>query len=139
MTRVVIDANVLASAAAGHPDSPSRRLLDALASGRIEAVLCDRILQELDRALERPYFVARVTPIERRMLGAVLRAAAEMLPDPVAPPATVRDPGDDYLVALAIGARAEAIVTGDRDLLDHDGLEPPAITPRTACERFGLT
>jgi predicted nucleic acid-binding protein len=32
MTRVVIDANVLASATAGHPDSPSRRLLDALAS-----------------------------------------------------------------------------------------------------------
>jgi predicted nucleic acid-binding protein len=62
-----------------------------------------------------------------------------MLPDPVAPPATVRDPRDDYLVALAIGARAEAIVTGDRDLLDHDGLKPPAISPRTACERFGLT
>jgi hypothetical protein len=28
MTRVVIDANVLASATAGHPDGPSRRLLD---------------------------------------------------------------------------------------------------------------
>jgi putative PIN family toxin of toxin-antitoxin system len=138
MTRVVIDANVFASAAAGHPHSPSRRLLNALAAGRIEVVLCDRILQEVDRALERPYFIARVTPIERRMLGAVLRAVAEMLPDPVAPRATVRDPRDDYLVALAIEAQAEAIVTGDRDLLDHHDLEPPAITPRTACERFGL-
>ncbi len=54
MTRVVIDANVLASATAGHPESRSRRLLDSLASGRIDAVLCDRILQELDRALQRP-------------------------------------------------------------------------------------
>ena len=77
MTRVVIDANVLASAAAGHPDSPSRRLLNALAAGRIEAVLCDRILREVDRALQRPYFLARVTPIERRMFGEVLRAVAE--------------------------------------------------------------
>jgi uncharacterized protein len=138
MTRVVIDANVLASATAGHPDSPSRRLLDAIASDRIEAVLCDRILQELDRALQRPYFVARVTAVERRTVGAVLRAAADMLPDPVAPLAVVRDPRDDYLVALARAAAVDAIVTGDRDLLDHARLEPPAITPRTACERFGL-
>lgn len=36
----------------------------------------------------------------------------------------VRDPGDDYLVALARAAGAEAIVTGDRDLLDHEGLVP---------------
>jgi predicted nucleic acid-binding protein len=68
-----------------------------------------------------------------------VEALAIMLPDPVAPPPLLRDARDDYLVALAIGGRADAIVTGDRDLLDHDGLEPPAITPRTACERFGLT
>jgi putative PIN family toxin of toxin-antitoxin system len=139
MTRVVIDANVLASAAAGHPDSPSRRLLNALSTGRIEAVLCDRILRELDRALERPYFAARVTALERRTLGAVLRAVAEMLPDPVAPPAAVRDPDDDYLVALARSAAVDAIVTGDRDLLEHPGLEPAALTPRAACDRFGLS
>jgi hypothetical protein len=60
-------------------------VLDALASSRFEAVLCDRILRELDRALERPYFTARVTPIERRQLGAVLRAVAEMLPAPLRP------------------------------------------------------
>jgi putative PIN family toxin of toxin-antitoxin system len=138
MTRVVVDANVLASATAGHPDSPSRRLLDALAWGRIDAVLCDRILQELDRALKRPYFAARVTQAERDAVGAVLRAAADVRPDPVQPQQVLRDPGDDYLVALAGSAGADAIVTGDRDLLDHAGLEPPAITPRTACERFGL-
>jgi len=43
MTRVIIDANVLASGIAGHPHSPSRRLFEALAADRIEAVLCDRI------------------------------------------------------------------------------------------------
>jgi hypothetical protein len=32
--------------------------------------------------------------------------------------------------ALARGANANAIDTGDRDLLDDAGLEPPAITPR---------
>ncbi|HEY2655753.1 MAG TPA: hypothetical protein VGI55_08185 [Solirubrobacteraceae bacterium] len=48
MTRVVVDANVLASGIAGHPDSPSRGLLEALTADRIEAAPCDRILRELD-------------------------------------------------------------------------------------------
>jgi predicted nucleic acid-binding protein len=71
MTRVVIDANVLASATAGHPDSPSRRLLDALASGRIDAVLCDRILQELDHAPARASLFAVAVSFSQP-LGAVV-------------------------------------------------------------------
>jgi len=63
---------------------------------------------------------------------------AVMHGDPVSPPRVLRDPDDDYLVALARDAGAVAIVTGDRDLLDHVGLEPPAIAPRQACERSGL-
>ncbi len=139
MTRVVIDANVLASAAAGHPDSPSRRLIAALTTRRVQAILCERTLAELARTLERPYLSRRVTPAECRRFDLTLRLVCEMLPDPSEPPRGLRDPKDDYLVALAIGRRAEAIVTGDRDLLDHDGLEPPAISPRVACDRFGLT
>jgi hypothetical protein len=33
---------------------------------------------------------------------------------------------------------AGLIVTGDKDLLDHAGLQPPAIDPRSACEQLGL-
>lgn len=138
MTRVVIDASVLASGAVGHADSPSRRLLNAVLAGRIDVVLCDQILQELDRALRDRYFAARMSADERIAVGTVLRASADILPDPVAPPPVLRDPEDDYLVALAGSAEADAIVTGDRDLLDHVGLEPPAVTPRAACERLGL-
>jgi hypothetical protein len=39
---------------------------------------------------------------------------------------------------LAREANAEAIVTGDKDLLDPLDLRPPAIDARTACERLGL-
>jgi putative PIN family toxin of toxin-antitoxin system len=138
VTRVVIDASVLASAAGGHPASPSRRLFDAPAEGRIGSVLCEGILQEPDRALDRPYFAARVTTAEREAVVAVLRASADIHPDPVAQPKLLRDPNDDYLVALARSAGAEAIVTGEGDLLDHVDLVPPAITPREACGRFGL-
>jgi len=138
MTRVVIDANVLASGWRVIPTARRASYSRRLPPGRIEAALCDRILVELDRALQRPYFAARVTASERQRADAVLRAAADMQLDPVAPPAVVRVPRDDYVVALARSVGVGAIVTGDRDLLDHAGLQPPAITPRPACERFGL-
>ena len=60
------------------------------------------------------------------------------LRDPRSSPAVLRDPTDDYLVALAITARARAIVSSDKDVLDHPGLHPPALTPREACELLWL-
>ncbi len=63
-----------------------------------------------------------------------LELLAVVVPDPVAPASVLRDPTDDFLVALAVAAVADAIVTSDRDLLDHDGLQPPAINARAACE-----
>ena len=68
----------------------------------------------------------------------MLRTLAVILADPISPPPVLRDPGDDYLVALAKTASAEAIITGDRDLLDHPGLEPPAHTARQGCALLGL-
>lgn len=56
--------------------------------------------------------------------------------DPVDPAPVLRDSGDDYLLALARSAKAEVIVTGDKDLLDHTGLQPPAISAREAVGRL---
>lgn len=58
--------------------------------------------------------------------------------DPKEIEALLRDPDDDYLVALARMTGAEKIITGDRDLLDHAGLEPQAIDARAACKLLGL-
>jgi putative PIN family toxin of toxin-antitoxin system len=139
VTRVVLDASVLASATVAHPNSPSARVLEAAKEGAIQVVACAELIAEFDRALSRPYFTARLTEEERSSATEIVATLAIMLPDPAAPPRLLRDARDDYLVALAIDGRADVIVTGDRDLLDHEGLEPPAITPRAACERVGLT
>jgi len=54
-------------------------------------------------------------------------------------PAVCRDPRDDYLVALATASGAEAIVTGDLDLLaiDPKQLSTEVITPRQLIDRLG--
>ncbi len=101
-------------------------------------VVCEQLLGEVRRGLDSAYFRGCLTTEERETSLAAIGRIGWRMADPVAPPRVVRDPDDDYLVALAKASTATAIVTGDRDLLDHEGLEPPAITARAACVRFGL-
>lgn len=138
MTRLVLDTSTLVSGAVSPPTSPPAVLLDAAQAAVFDLIACPRILAEIERALKKRYFASRFTPAERAGLIETLRLLAIMLPDPTDAPNLVRDGDDDYLVALARAARADAIVSGDADLLDHDGLEPPAIHARAACELLGL-
>jgi putative PIN family toxin of toxin-antitoxin system len=138
VTRLVIDASVLVSAIASRGEGNPWLVLQAVRSGQIEMVTCEHLLAEVERALTSRYFAERITAAECTAALDALRALADVHPDPVDPPTVLRDPGDDYLVALANSGGAEAIVTGDRDLLDHRGLTPPAMTARSVCEKLGL-
>lgn len=119
MIRVVLDASVLLSATVGRRDSPPSLLLDAVRTGQIEAAVCEQLLIEVRDGLASRYFRDRVSADERTAFLEMLRALATIAPDPVDPPPVLRDRADDYLVALATAAGAKAIVSGDRDLLDH--------------------
>lgn len=101
-------------------------------------VVCDRLVGEVERGLASPYFRRRLTEEEREELILALVRIGLHRPDPVAPEAILRDPKDDYLLELAETANAVLIVTGDKDLLDHPDLDPPAVNARTACVRLGL-
>jgi putative PIN family toxin of toxin-antitoxin system len=86
-----------------------------------ELIVSPLLLAELDRALAYPKLRRRI-PIESgEALIDLLRRSATLVNDPEAgsAPISSRDPGDDYLLALAISERA-ALVTGDGDLLTID-------------------
>lgn len=138
MTRLVLDASVLLSGVVAKHSSPPGRLLLAARTEAFELVACPLIFKEVRRGLAKPYFAQRVTTAEAGELLDAFELLAIVLPNPEAPASVVRDPNDDYLVALAAVGKADAIVTGDRDLLDHDGLRPPALDARAACELLGL-
>ena len=95
-------------------------------------------LDEVRRGFQSSYFRKRLSAEDRDAVLVGLERVALMHSDPVSPPALLRDPDDDYLPALALDADADAIVSGDRDLLDHAELKPEAITPREACRRIGI-
>jgi len=88
--------------------------------------------------MEKPYFRSKLDRAQASELLRTFRLLAVTLPDPPVLREVLRDPTDDYLVELAQAGGAEAIVTGDRDLLDHDGLWPPAIDARAACALLRL-
>jgi putative PIN family toxin of toxin-antitoxin system len=139
LSRVVIDASTLLRALTGHPEASSAMLLAAVYDRKVEAVACPYLIEEVRENLrENPYFSARINEDEARRAIARIERAVTMLADPVDPEVLLRDPTDDYLVALARTAKTEFIVTGDGDLLAHIGLEPPAVTARNACEELGL-
>lgn len=139
MRRFVVDPSTLASATIGRPDAPPALLVDALGRGVFEAVICPNLIDELERALRQPYFRARVDPERAREAIEAIESVAIPFDDPIDPPRLVRDPDDDYLVALAKDSHAEAIVSSDHDLLENPAITPPPIDARAACERLGIT
>lgn len=139
MKRLVIDASTLVSGITGsRSESPPCLIYDALSETSVEAIICPRLLDEVERGLRKPYFRDSIDEQEIAEAILIIRDTGTMLDDPVDPPAVLRDPEDDYLIALASQADAEAVVTGDRDLLDHDDLKPPALDARAACKLLAL-
>jgi uncharacterized protein len=136
LKRVVVDPNVLLSALVGKPDAAPAVLLEAIHDHTVEMVACPALIAEVRKTLAEPYFRALLDEGEAEQAVAALQRVAVMRDDPVDPEPVLRDPSDDYLLALAQAGEAEAIVTGDKDLLDHAGLRPPAIRPREAVDRL---
>ncbi len=116
MARAVLDPNVLVSALIA-PAGVSAKLLGTARDGSFELIVSPLLLDELGTVLRREKFRRQVD------LDAVdaylddLRRDAEIGTDPdTPPPLRCEDPDDDYLIALAHGAKA-ALVSGDNHLL----------------------
>lgn len=139
MKRLVVDASTLTSGVASRPGGGTPwLLLLALIELEFEAVVCPRLIQEFSDALGNRYFQERFDPLDLDGIVTSVTDVATMYDDPVRVEQLLRDADDDYLVALARDSGAEAIVSGDKDLLDHPDLQPPAVNARGACELLGL-
>lgn len=94
-----------------------RELADAwLLERRFTVLSSEQVLDEVERALARPFFARRVAPADRADYIALLRS--ELLV--VAPRTKVRGvathPEDDLVLAAALDGAARYLVTGDQGL-----------------------
>lgn len=115
--RVVVDTNVVISAVLwkGPPD----QVLSLARSGRISIYASRALLDELNEVIRRPKFAVQVSRTGRTVDALLsdyrrltLRARNSQLTKRIS-----RDADDDAVLACALAAKAELIVSGDDDLL----------------------
>jgi uncharacterized protein len=125
--RAVVDVNVLISGALSAKGA-SAEILRASRDGLFELVVSEMLLAELERALGYPKLRKRIPAEKAAAFVNWVRDHGTLAEDPATPsPVGSRDPGDGYLLALAVSRRAY-LVTGDQDLLVlSDDL--PILTP----------
>ena len=133
MQRVVLDPSVLVSAVLSSSGAPAE-ILDRWRGGEFDLIVSPLLLNELEDVLLRPKFAAIVEEDDVRAYVDALAGEGLLVRDPPEPEQRTRDPDDDYIVALAIEAAAEAIVSGDADLLELENPPLPVLTPRQFVE-----
>jgi uncharacterized protein len=116
--RAVVDPSVLVSAFLGSPDAGPGQLVAAWRDHRFVMVVSPQLLAELGEVLARPKFERWAGDERGTAYVAAFAAQSERHADPEDAGGHLRDAEDDYLVALARAAQADAIVSLDRDLLD---------------------
>lgn len=128
MPKAVLDTTVLVSAFLRHsPGGVSYELLRFAGTGAYELYLSDDILEETaDVLLREGRHRQRYAYTDREVieycqdLGRLATIVSVTTVDPI-----VRDPNDDMIVACAVAAGADYLVTRDKDMLsigDHQGI-----------------
>jgi putative PIN family toxin of toxin-antitoxin system len=131
--RLVLDTNVVISALLWR-DIPYRLLETIRRQERSQLYSSSALLEELADVASRPALAKR--------LAAIGKTAPQILTDyletielvePADVPRVARDPDDDHVLACALAASAELIVSGDLDLLALTAYERiPIVTPAAA-------
>src|SRR5271169_439814 len=124
--RIVLDTNVLVSAALKQKSMPGMTALVVERSGGLLKSVATE--EQLFEVVARPYFTSLIDPdtrawLKKLMADAELVTITERI-------AACRDPTDDKFLELAVSGHADLIVSGDADLL---ALNPfrgvPIVTP----------
>ena len=136
--RIVLDTNVLVSALLFHKGTLTW-LRRAWQTERIKPLASKDTIAELIRVLAYPKF--RLADEDRQHLLADYLPWCESVSVPSASTVNLpvcRDPADIPFLVLAITAEADALVTGDRDLLELAGhYEISILTPAAFARDMG--
>src|SRR5207245_1053320 len=128
--RAAPDTNVIVSGVFWQ--GPPRQVLDAARAGKITLFTTPFLLVELPDVLSRPKFARRLAQagINAAALVVDFAALAVLVQPANIRPVVLADPDDDAVLACAVAAQADAIISGDTHLLQlrqYQGI--PVLTP----------
>jgi putative PIN family toxin of toxin-antitoxin system len=134
MAKAVLDTTVLVSALLTRkPGGASYELIRLAKDGAFELFISSDILEETAETLRYPRLRQRYAYSDADIIAFCLDLAliGTVVDDaPIVP--VVRDPDDDKIVACAVAASADYLVSRDKDLLslkEHEGIS--IISPET--------
>ena len=132
--RVVLDTNVLVFGLA-YPNGNPGRILNAWRQGALGLVLSKYILDEMVRVLPRFACVTLRSGEIRDLADSFLFMADIVAPDAELDE-TLRDQADQLILGTLRAARADYLITGDKDLLALAS-RYPIVTPAAFWARHG--
>lgn len=125
--RVVVDTNALVSRLLVPESTPPRAVRKAV--DEAELLVSEATVDELAEVLARAKFDRYVTVEERQTFIRLIGRIAVLVPV-IHSVDECRDPRDNKFLELALSGEADAIITGDRALLDlHPFRGIPILTP----------
>lgn len=134
--RVVLDTNVLFSALISPHGAPDK-IYRAWRAARFELVTSRIQLEEIRRASRYPKLKAVLQPAKvGTMINNLQRA---IVLEQLTSEAEADDPGDTFLLAMALEGQADYLITGDRraGLLQRGHIERTRIiTPTAFCSKL---
>ena len=127
--RLVFDTNIIISALLWH--GAPRHLLHFAHSSAVQLYTSLPLLLELDEVLRRDKFLARLQEAQVTADDLLLGfAALATTVEPLAiTPVILSDPDDDNVLACALAAQADVVVSGDRHLLQMGAYSAIPILP----------
>ncbi len=133
MIKAVLDANVLISGLFWK--GTCRHIIDLAVTGKIQAVISTEILQEVESVLYEDFFEIPHSKIEE-IIRDILSYSYLIVPSDIMIKG-LRDLKDTKIIACALSAKADYIVTGDNDLLVLKKYkEIPILSPRSFLDLF---
>ena len=125
--RLVLDTNIVVAGLLWN--GPPRRLIELAIEGEvIELFSSPMLLDELTHTLGKSKFTARIESFgtSRAALVAQFTALVSLVAPVSVPRVVADDADDDHVIAAAVAARADLIITGDRKHLlpigTHQGI-----------------
>lgn len=131
--RVVVDTNVLISGLFGIKDSPSSQILQAYRNQKIILVCSPSLLEEVGEVINRERIIklTKMDVGERADFMDKLIERSDVTQGLQILESVSRDIKDNKVLSCAVEAKADYIVTGDKDLLvlkSYQGIK--IVTPR---------
>ena len=124
---VFLDTNILISAVLNSNSTPAKAFIKAVSFPN-RGLVCEQNIDEMRRIFNRK-FPAKIQALETFLSLALLTLEVVNIPDlEYTSENSIRDVNDRAILRAAIFANADVLVTGDKDFLESDIVNPKILT-----------